>query len=102
MATQPEPVEIRIESAPRQLVIEWDDGRRTFYPWDDLHNACPSATCRGHSPGEVEPPNVKGITLHDVQPVGQYAVRFKWSEEGCQDGIYTWTYLREIGQTAPG
>jgi DUF971 family protein len=98
----PEPTEVRVESASRRLVISWEDGLATQYPWDDLHNACPSATCRGHFPGEKDPPNVQGITLLDVMEVGSYAIRFRWSEGGCQDGIYTWEYLREIGKPFTG
>lgn len=90
------PVEVRNDRENARLVIKWDDESRTQYTYDDLHNACPSATCRGHA-GEKEPPNMKGMQLHHIEEVGGYAIRFKWSEGGCEDGIYSWEYLKEIG-----
>jgi len=101
-SSAPEPVEVRVDSQDRRLIVAWDDGMKTQVGWDDLHNACPSATCRGHYPGEVEPPNVQGITLLDVFEVGSYALRFRWSEGGCQDGIYTFGYLRDLGKPFTG
>ena len=79
------------------MIIRWDDGHRAQYPYDDLHNACPSATCRGHG-GEKEPPKLEGMQLLHIEEVGTYALRFRWNEGGCNDGIYSWAYLREIGQ----
>ena len=91
------PVEVRHDRDNGRVVIKWDDGFRRQYPLDDLRNACPCAGCRGHSPGEVEPPKVSGIALKNIEEVGHYALRFSWSD-GHQTGIYTWTYLEEIGQ----
>jgi DUF971 family protein len=96
-AAKPAPVEVRNDRDNGRMVIAWDDGSRLEYPYDDLHNACPSATCRGHG-GEKEAPNLKGMQLLHIQEVGTYALRFRWNEGGCPDGIYTWDYLREIGR----
>lgn len=91
------PVEVRHDRDNGRVVIKWDDGSRLMYPYDDLHNACPSATCRGHG-GEKEPPDLAGTRLLHIEEVGSYALRFQWAEPGCNDGIYTWAYLEEIGQ----
>lgn len=91
------PVEVRHDRDNGRVVIKWDDDVRLQYPLDDLRNACPCAACRGHSPGEVEPPSVKGIGLMNIAPVGNYALKFTWSD-GHDTGIYTWPYLREVGQ----
>lgn len=94
-----EPIEVRNDRENGRMIIAWSDGVRLEYPYDELHNACPSATCRGHG-GEKEPPNLSGMSLLQIREVGNYALRFRWNEGGCQDGIYTWTYLREIGREA--
>ncbi|NJK89317.1 MAG: DUF971 domain-containing protein [Myxococcales bacterium] len=65
------------------MIIKWDDGQRLQYPLDDLHNACPSATCRGHSAGEVEPPALRGAQLLHIEEVGNYALRFTWAPRGA-------------------
>jgi DUF971 family protein len=95
--SEPEPVEVRNDRDNGRLVIVWDDATRTQYPFDDLRNACPCAGCRGHSPGEVEPPQKVGVGLLKIAEVGNYALRFDWSD-GHGTGIYTWSHLRKIGQ----
>lgn len=94
-----EAVEVRNDRENGRVLITWDDGTRFEYPYDELRNACPCAGCRGHSPGEVEPPNVRGVQLTGIHEVGSYAIRFDWSD-GHSTGIYTWSYLEEIGREA--
>jgi DUF971 family protein len=95
--SSPRPVEIRADRDNGRVVVIWEDGARLQFPLDRLRNACPCAGCRGHSPGEVPPPNVVGVGLVHISEVGSYAVKFDWSD-GHNTGIYTWTYLREIGE----
>ena len=98
--SEPMPVEVRHDRDNGRVVIKWDDDVRLQYPLDDLRNACPCAGCRGHSPGEVEPPQVKGVTLLNIAEVGNYALKFSWSD-GHDTGIYTWSLLRSAGQAMP-
>jgi DUF971 family protein len=101
MSDAPRPVEVRFDRDNGRLVIHWDDAVQLQYPLDDLHNACPCAACRGH-PGEtVEPPSLTGAVLERIEEVGNYALRFRWQPPGCNLGIYTWQYLRKIGQPMP-
>jgi DUF971 family protein len=92
-----EPVEVRNDRDNGRVLISWDDGVRTQYAFDSLRNACPCAGCRGHSPGEVEPPKVVGVALMRISEVGNYALRFDWSD-GHGTGIYTWPFLRDLGE----
>jgi DUF971 family protein len=92
-----QPVEVRHDRDNGRVLISWDDGSRLQYFLDDLRNQCPCAGCRGHSPGEVEPPKVKGVSLLNIAEAGNYALKFAWSD-GHDTGIYTWSYLAEIGQ----
>ena len=91
------PVEIRNDRDNGRVVVLWEDGARLQYLLDALRNACPCAGCRGHAPGQVEPPNVKGVGLLKISEVGNYAVRFHFSD-GHDTGIYTWAHLRKIGE----
>ncbi len=91
------PVEVRHDRENGRVIVVWDDGRSLQYPLDDLRNACPCAGCRGHSPGELEPPQVTGAVLGQIEEVGAYALRFGWGD-GHTTGIYTWDYLRQIGR----
>lgn len=93
----PEPIEVRNDRDNGRLVITWDNEKKLQYPWDRLRNACPCAGCRGHSPGEVPAPNVVGVGLLLISEVGSYALRFDFSD-GHNTGIYTWSYLYEIGE----
>jgi DUF971 family protein len=91
--------EVRNDPENGRLVVRWADGKLLQYPYDDLRNACPCAECRGHAPGEVEPPAVRGVQLVRIAEVGTYALRFSWSD-GHSTGIYTWGFLREVGVEA--
>ncbi len=58
----------------------------------------PSAEVRGHGRGGGELPLGKSkVRLKDIQPVGQYAVRLVF-DDGHDSGIYSWAYLRELGE----
>ena len=93
----PQAVEVRHDRENGRVIIEWDNAVRHQYFFDELRNACPCAGCRGHSPGEVPPPNVSGVGLLNISEVGSYALRFDWSDNH-NTGIYTWEYLHEIGK----
>ena len=98
----------KIELLPSDgLAIEWDDGQRREYAFRELRDACPCATCREKrsepqqaassllpilSPEEARPLKVQGM-----RPIGQYAYNIQFSD-GHDTGIYTFEFLRELGQ----
>lgn len=90
--------EIRNDRDNGRILIKWADGERREYFYDDLRNACPCASCRGHVPGEVEPPDVHGVTVLNISAVGHYAIRFDFSD-GHNTGLFEWAMLRRHGQT---
>lgn len=82
------------------LGIEWNDGHKGVYPVRYLRQHCPCAACTDELTGElrIKPDDVPLlIMLQDVEPVGRYALRFKWSD-GHDTGIYSFTFLRRICQ----
>ena len=42
-------------------------------------------------------PGKRNVAIITVQPTGNYAIRIGF-DDGHDTGIYTWTYLRELGE----
>ena len=58
----------------------------------------PSAEVQGHAPTERKTvAGKKNVAILEVQPVGNYAVRLVF-DDLHSTGIYSWPYLRELGQ----
>lgn len=57
----------------------------------------PSAEVRGHGPGqEILQLNKQNVAITGIEPQGNYAIRLIFSD-GHDSGIYTWAYLKELG-----
>jgi DUF971 family protein len=92
------PVEIRLKRAEKALEIAFEDGARFRLPAEYLRVESPSAEVQGHGPGQktlVHGRAEVGITA--VEPVGNYAVRLVFDDRH-DTGIYSWTYLYELGR----
>ena len=95
----PWPTELHLKRAERILEIAFDDGLRFALPAELLRVESPSAEVRGHNAAERRIPGGKrGVGIDAVEPVGHYAVRLRF-DDGHDSGIYTWVFLRELGQT---
>jgi DUF971 family protein len=58
----------------------------------------PSAEVQGHSPEErVTVPGKKSVRIVKIEPVGNYAARIVFDDRH-DTGLFTWAYLRELGQ----
>ncbi|MDZ4829375.1 MAG: DUF971 domain-containing protein [Phycisphaerae bacterium] len=87
----------------RGLTVEWQDGKRSFFPVAYLRANSPSADARtlreklAANPLTVLPSSrSKGpLIALDAELVGRYAVRIRFSD-GHDTGIFSWRYLREI------
>jgi DUF971 family protein len=97
--SKPPPVATAVErsSDRRTLTLTWDDGKVTQVSAKTLRGLCPCAACvdewthvRRHDPEKVP----ETTTLETLQPVGNYAVSFVFSD-GHSTGIFHWTFLRE-------
>lgn len=99
----PRPTAIRIDKSRRVLLIPWDDGHSSEYPFDGLREACPCVICRGGHEAMGAPPDPNVFSLKPKQAyellgadlVGNYALQLLWSD-GHKDGLYTWSYLRGL------
>jgi len=93
----PQPTEITLHQASRVLEISFADGKTFRLPCEFLRVYSPSAEVRGHGPGqEVLQVGKKEVEITELEPVGLYAVRPKFSD-GHDTGIYSWDYLYTLG-----
>ena len=94
------PVEIRLPKDRRSLRIVFDDGRTFDLSAELLRVTSPSAEVQGHS--EAERKTVGGkrnVAILSVDPVGNYAVRLGF-DDMHSTGIYSWAFLRDLGENA--
>ena len=94
-----EPREIQQEGNTG-LRITWGDDVVCHYTAPELRRACPCAQCVNEWTGQrtLKPETISDdLTIGDVNVVGRYALNFRWSD-GHETGIYSFRYLRELGE----
>ena len=99
----PAPTAIRSRSADGVLELAWDD-RTDRVPFRLLRIACPCAACVSETTGErlLDPATLPAdIKPGAVSLAGNYALRVAWPG-GHDTGLFTWPYLREIGEACGG
>ncbi len=99
------PQEMNLANDGKTLIIKWQDNVEHVISAFNVRFKCPCAHCVDEITGvkiikeEDIPPNVKII---ESTPVGRYGVRFAFDDPspGAGAGIYTFTFLRQIGEEA--
>lgn len=92
------PSELRVAKDKRSLTIAFDDGVSFTHPAEYLRVVSPSAEVQGHSPSQRQTvPGKKNVEIMKMDPVGNYAVRITFTDLH-DTGIFSWTYLRAIGE----
>ena len=92
------PSEIRLHRRSRELSLTYPDGSHFEIPCELLRVFSPSAEVRGH--GAADRKLVTGkkyVNIESIERVGNYAVRIVF-DDGHDTGIYSWDYLRELGE----
>ena len=92
------PVKIRLRKAEKRLDVAFDDGRSFSYPAELLRVESPSAEVQGH--GASQKQVVSGrrhVGILGLEQVGNYAVRIRF-DDLHDSGIFSWQYLRELGE----
>jgi len=93
------PSELKVSKDRRLLTVTFDDGFVASLPAEMLRVLSPSAEVQGHGPGQkVTVPGKRNVVIRQMVPTGNYAVRIGF-DDGHDTGIFTWAYLRELGQT---
>ena len=94
----PWPTELRLRKDRKALTVAFENGERYELPAEYLRVRSPSAEVQGHSPEERQTvPGKINVEIMEVLPVGNYAVRLGF-DDMHSTGIFSWTYLRELGQ----
>lgn len=95
---RPWPTELRLAKDRKALSIAFDNGERFTLAAEYLRVKSPSAEVQGHAPEERKTvPGKKNVTILEVQPVGNYAVRLVF-DDMHSTGIYSWPYLAELAR----
>lgn len=93
----PSPESLTLHGASRVLEIGFADGARFRIPFELMRVYSPSAEVQGHGPGqEVLQTGKRQVTVVDIEPVGNYAVKPTFSD-GHDSGLFTWEYLYFLG-----
>jgi DUF971 family protein len=91
------PTELRSKRAEKLLEIAFDDGTIFRLPAEYLRVESPSAEVQGHGPGQKQVvPGCAEVGIAKVETVGNYAVRLVF-DDGHDTGLYSWTYLHQLG-----
>jgi DUF971 family protein len=96
----PWPAELRVFKAEGRIEIDFSDGKSCSLPAEYLRVESPSAEVMGHG-GPSSKKIVSGrrhVKIVAVEPVGHYAIRIVFDDKH-DTGIYSWSYLRELGDT---
>ena len=96
----PWPKELRVFKAEGRIEIDFSDGKSCSLPAEYLRVESPSAEVKGHG-GPSTRKIVSGrrhVKIAAVEPVGHYAIRIIFDDKH-ETGIYSWSYLRELGDT---
>ncbi|MGO6967343.1 MULTISPECIES: gamma-butyrobetaine hydroxylase-like domain-containing protein [Rhizobium] len=92
------PSELRVSKDRQRLAVTFNDGQSFDLSAELLRVMSPSAEVQGHGPGQkVTVPGKRNVAIISMMPTGNYAVRIGF-DDMHDTGIYTWTYLRELGE----
>lgn len=98
--TRPWPVELVFHPRARSLHISYDDGAAFDIPFELLRVESPSAEVQGHAAHQKKlVAGKRKVMITEAEPVGRYAVRLQF-DDGHGSGLYSWDYLRELGEGA--
>ena len=93
----PKPTEIKLHQRSRVLEIHFDDGFECNLTCEYLRVHSPSAEVKGHGPGqETLQVGKEDVGIEQIIPTGNYAVKIVF-DDGHDSGIFTWSYLHELG-----
>lgn len=98
MAAKPK----QIDLIGNEVAILWDDGSEDYFPMETLRAASPSAENVGETDifGKVHGGSAQteypGVKVLGWEPVGVYAIRFRFSD-GHNTGLYSYDYLSRLG-----
>ena len=95
----PWPTDIHLNQADKTLSLTFDNGESFVLSAEYLRVESPSAEVQGHGGDQKKIiPSKRKVGISNLEPVGNYALRILF-DDGHDSGLFTWTYLRELGLT---
>lgn len=92
------PTELRVSRDRRTMNVTFNDGKAFPLSAEIMRVLSPSAEVQGHGPGQkVTVPGKRNVGIQAITPTGNYAVRITF-DDGHDSGIFTWSYLHELGE----
>jgi DUF971 family protein len=89
--------EIILHSQSRILELHFDDGAHFRLPCEYLRVYSPSAEVQGHhGKGAKLQVGKELVNIEEMRQVGNYALKI-FFDDGHRSGLFTWSYLRELG-----
>lgn len=101
------PAPQNIQLIGNEVAVRWPDGREDFFVMEKLRAVSPSAEnigepdLLGNIHGADPRTEFPGVTVEGWKPVGNYGVRFEFSD-GHNTGIFSYEYLRQLGEEMAG
>ena len=94
----PAPQSLTLHEKSRVLEGVFSDGAAFRLPFELMRVYSPSAEVAGHGPGqEVLQTGKREVTITNLASIGNYAIQPQFSD-GHESGIFSWSYLYELGQ----
>ena len=91
------PTDIKLHQKSRLLEVGFEGGQVFKLSFELLRVYSPSAEVRGHGVGQEKlQVGKKDVDITAVEPVGNYAVRLRFSD-GHDTGLYSWDILHDLG-----
>jgi DUF971 family protein len=91
------PSELRVSKDRRTLTVTFPGDGVFELPAEMLRVLSPSAEVQGHSPEQrVTVGGKKNVEIMKIEPIGNYAIRITF-DDLHDTGIYSWTYLHNVG-----
>ena len=96
--TAPWPTELRLNPVKDILTVTFDNGEQHALAAEFLRVESPSAEVQGHGPLERQfVAGKRDVRITALEPIGHYAVRIVF-DDGHDSGLFTWSYLLELGR----
>jgi DUF971 family protein len=92
------PSRVVLPESKDALTLTYSDGQEYTLPAEYLRVYSPSAEVRGHGEGnETLQFGKRLVSINALEKAGNYALQIVFSD-GHDSGIYSWEYLRSLGQ----
>ncbi len=92
---------VLVQIIGQEIAIAWADGAESYFTFERLRAASPSAAnigerdILGNKYGGDGKKQFPGVRVTGWEQVGNYALRFEFSD-GHRTGLYSYDYLRQL------